>query len=105
MWFKTVREPGEVAVKCINFNCPAQVEERIKHFASRRAMNIEGLGDKTVELLHNKGIIKHFVDLYKLRQEDIKGLPGFAELSSKKLIEAIEKSKKTTLSRLLYALE
>lgn len=101
---KTVREPGEVAVKCINFNCPAQVEERIKHFASRRAMNIEGLGDKTVELLHNKGIIKHFVDLYKLRQEDIKGLPGFAELSSKKLIEAIEKSKKTTLSRLLYAL-
>lgn len=101
---KTVREPGEVAVKCINFNCPAQVEERIKHFASRRAMNIEGLGDKTVELLHNKGIIKHFVDLYKLRQEDIKGLPGFAELSSKKLIEAIAKSKKTTLSRLLYAL-
>ncbi len=101
---KTVREPGEVAVKCINFNCPAQVEERIKHFISRRAMNIEGLGDKTVELLHNKGIIKHFVDLYKLRQEDIKGLPGFAELSSKKLIEAIERSKKTTLSRLLYAL-
>lgn len=101
---KTVREPGEVAVKCINFNCPAQVEERIKHFASRRAMNIEGLGDKTVELLHNKGIIKHFVDLYKLKQEDLKGLPGFAELSSKKLIEAIEKSKKTTLSRLLYAL-
>lgn len=101
---KTVREPGEVAVKCINFNCPAQVEERIKHFASRRAMNIEGLGDKTVELLHNRGIIKHFVDLYKLKQEDIKGLPGFAELSSKKLIEAIEKSKKTTLSRLLYAL-
>ncbi len=101
---KTVREPGEVAVKCINFNCPAQVEERIKHFTSRRAMNIEGLGDKTVELLHNRGIIKHFVDLYRLRQEDIKGLPGFAELSSKKLIEAIAKSKKTTLSRLLYAL-
>lgn len=101
---KTVREPGEVAVKCINFNCPAQVEERIKHFASRRAINIEGLGDKTVELLHNKGIIKSFVDLYKLKQEDLKGLPGFAELSSRKLIEAIEKSKKTTLSRLLYAL-
>ncbi|MEJ5226887.1 NAD-dependent DNA ligase LigA [Thermodesulfovibrio sp.] len=101
---KTVREPGEVAVKCINFNCPAQVEERIKHFTSRRAMNIEGLGDKTVELLHNRGIIKHFVDLYKLKQEDLKGLPGFAELSSKKLIEAIAKSKKTTLSRLLYAL-
>jgi DNA ligase (NAD+) len=101
---KTVRELGEVALKCINFNCPAQVEERIKHFASRRAMNIEGLGDKTVELLHEKGLIKSFVDLYKLRQQDIKGLPGFADLSSKKLIEAIERSKKTTLARFLYAL-
>lgn len=100
---KTVREPGEVALKCINFNCPAQVEERIKHFASRRAMNIEGLGEKTVELLHERGLIKSFVDIYKLRQEDIKGLPGFAELSSKKLIEAIERSKKTTLARFLYA--
>lgn len=101
---KTVREPGEVAVKCINFNCPAQVEERIKHFTSRRAMNIEGLGEKTVELLHQRRIIKSFVDLYKLKKEDLQGLPGFAELSSKKLIEAIERSKKTTLARLLYAL-
>ncbi|MCS7202926.1 MAG: NAD-dependent DNA ligase LigA [Thermodesulfovibrio sp.] len=101
---KTVREIGEVALKCINFNCPAQVEERIKHFASRRAMNIEGLGEKTVELLHEKGLVKSFIDIYKLRQQDILKLPGFAELSSKKLIEAIEKSKKTTLSRFLYAL-
>lgn len=101
---KTVREPGEVAVKCINFNCPAQVEERIKHFASRRAMNIEGLGDKTVELLHSKGIIKSFIDLYKLKKDDLIGLPGFAELSSRKLVDAIEKSKNTTLARLLYAL-
>jgi DNA ligase (NAD+) len=101
---KTVKEPGEVALKCVNFNCPAQVEERIKHFASRRAMNIEGLGDKTVELLHEKGLIKSFTDLYRLKQEHIKGLPNFAELSSKKLISAIEQSKKTTLSRFLYAL-
>lgn len=101
---KTVRESGEVAVKCINFNCPAQVEERIKHFASRRAMNIEGLGDKTVELLHERGLIKSFVDIYKLKQEDVIGLPGFAELSSKKLIEAIQRSKRTTLARFLYAL-
>ena len=100
----TVREIGEVAIKCINFNCPAQVEERIKHFASRRAMNIEGLGDKTVELLHKRGLIKSFVDIYKLKDEDIIGLPGFAELSSKKLIEAINKSKNTTLARFLYAL-
>lgn len=101
---KTVREPGEVAVKCINFNCPAMVEERIKHFASRRAMNIEGLGDKTVKLLHERGLVKHFTDLFKLKEEQIRELPGFAELSSKKLIEAIEKSKHTTLARFLYAL-
>lgn len=101
---KIVREEGEVALKCINFNCPAQVEERIKHFASRRAMNIDGLGDKIVTLFYEKGLIKSFVDLYKLKQEYIKKLPGFAELSSKNLIEAIELSKKTTLARLLYAL-
>jgi DNA ligase (NAD+) len=101
---KTVRDPGEVAIKCINFNCPAQVEERIKHFASRRAMNIEGLGEKTVKLFHERELIKSFVDIYKIREEDIRGLPGFAELSSKKLIEAINKSKDTTLARFLYAL-
>ncbi|HHW20838.1 NAD-dependent DNA ligase LigA [Thermodesulfovibrio thiophilus] len=101
---KIVREPGEVALKCINFNCPAQVEERIKHFASRRAMNIEGLGDKTVSLLHERGLIKNFVDIYKLQQDHLRDLPGFAELSSKKLIEAIERSKRTTLARFIYAL-
>jgi DNA ligase (NAD+) len=101
---KTVRDPGEVAIKCINFNCPAQVEERIKHFASRRAMNIEGLGEKTVKLFHERELIKSFVDIYKIKEEDIRGLPGFAELSSKKLIEAINKSKDTTLARFLYAL-
>jgi len=101
---KIVREPGEVALKCINFNCPAQVEERIKHFASRRAMNIEGLGDKTVSLLHERGLIKNFVDIYKLKQDHLRDLPGFAELSSKKLIEAIDRSKRTTLARFIYAL-
>jgi len=101
---KIVREPGEVALKCINLTCPAQVEERIKHFASRRAMNIEGLGDKTVSLLHERGLIKNFVDIYKLKQDHLRDLPGFAELSSKKLIEAIERSKRTTLARFIYAL-
>ncbi len=101
---KIVREPGEVALKCINLNCPAQVEERIKHFASRRAMNIEGLGDKTVSLLHERGLIKNFVDIYKLKQDHLRDLPSFAELSSKKLIKAIERSKRTTLARFIYAL-
>lgn len=101
---KVVREEGEVAVRCINFNCPAQVQERIIHFASRGAMDIEGLGEKNVELLYEKGLIKNFIDLYKLRKEDLLKLPRFAEKSAANLITAIEKSKKTTLARFLYSL-
>ncbi len=99
-----VREEGEVAVRCIGLNCPAQVQERIRHFASRGAMDIEGLGEKNVELLYAKGLINHFVDVYKLKKEDLLRLPRFAEKSAQNLIDAIERSKKTTLSRFLYAL-
>jgi len=101
---KVVREEGEVAVRCIGLNCPAQVQERIRHFVSRGAMDIEGLGEKNVELLYSKGLIRHFVDIYRLKKEDLLNLPRFAEKSAQNLIDAIEKSKKTTLSRFLYAL-
>jgi len=101
---KVVREEGEVAVRCIGLNCPAQVQERIRHFASRGAMDIEGLGEKNVELLYSKGLIRHFVDIYQLKKEDLLDLPRFAEKSAQNLIDAIKKSKKTTLSRFLYAL-
>lgn len=101
---KVVREKGEVAVRCINFNCPAQVQERIIHFASRGAMDIEGLGEKNVEHLHDRGLIKNFIDLYRLKKEDLLNLPRFAEKSANNLIKAIEKSKHTTLARFLYAL-
>lgn len=99
-----VREAGEVAFRCIGLNCSAQVLERIMHYASRGAMDIEGLGDKNVEILYNQGLIKHFADLYTLRKEQLLELPRFAEKSAKNLIDAIEKSKKTTLSRFLIAL-
>lgn len=99
-----VREEGEVAVRCIGLNCPAQVQERIRHFSSRGAMNIEGLGEKNVDLFYSEGLIKHFVDIYRLRKEDILKLPRFAEKSAQNLIDAIEKSKHTTLSKFLYAL-
>jgi DNA ligase (NAD+) len=99
-----VREEGEVAARCIGLNCPAQVQERIRHFASRGAMDIEGLGEKNVELLYSKGLINHFVDIYKLKKEDLLNLPRFAEKSAQNLVEAIERSKNTTLSRFLYAL-
>ncbi len=99
-----VRETGEVAFRCIGLNCSAQVLERIMHYASRGAMDIEGLGEKNVELLYNNGLIRHFVDLYSLKKESVLGLPRFAEKSARNLIDAIEKSKETTLSRFLYAL-
>jgi DNA ligase (NAD+) len=101
---RVVREEGEVAARCIGLNCPAQVQERIRHFASRGAMDIEGLGEKNVELLYSKGLINHFIDIYKLKKEDLLNLPRFAEKSAQNLIEAIERSKNTTLSRFLYAL-
>lgn len=101
---KVVREEGEVAVRCIGINCSAQVQERIRHFASRGAMDIEGLGEKNVELLYSKGLISHFVDIYRLKKEDLLDLPRFAEKSAQNLIDAIQRSKKTTLSRFLYAL-
>ncbi len=99
-----VREEGEVAFRCIGLNCSAQVLERIMHYASRGAMDIEGLGEKNVELLFNNGLIKHFADLYTLRKEQLLELPRFAEKSARNLIDAIERSKKTTLSRFLFAL-
>ncbi len=101
---RVVREEGEVAVRCIGLNCPAQFQERIRHFASRGAMDIEGLGEKNIELLYLKRLVSHFIDIYKLKKEDLLNLPRFAEKSAQNLIDAIEGSKKTTLSRFLYAL-
>lgn len=101
---RVVREDGEVAFRCIGLNCEAQVLEKIMHYASRGAMDIEGLGEKNVELLYSRGLIRHFVDLYTLRKEQLLQLPRFAEKSAQNLIDAIEKSKRTTLARFLFAL-
>lgn len=101
---KVVREEGEVAVRCINVNCPSQVMERIIHFASRNALNIEGLGEKNVELFYRSGLVKSLTDIFKLKMEDLLKLPRFKEKSARNIIEAIEKSKRTTLSRFLFGL-
>jgi DNA ligase (NAD+) len=101
---RVVREEGEVVYRCIGLNCEAQVLEKIIHYASRGAMDIEHLGEKNVELLYGQGLIRHFVDLYKLKKEQLLELPRFAEKSSQNLIDAIDKSRKVTLSRFLYAL-
>lgn len=101
---KVVREEGEVAVRCVSLHCPAQVQEKIAHFASRGGMDIEGLGEKNIELLYSRGLIKHFEDIYKLKKEYLLELPRFAEKSAQNLIEAIEKSKQATLSKFLFAI-
>ncbi len=98
------KEEGGVAWRCIGLNCAAQVQERIRHYASRAAMDIEGLGEKNVELLYSQGLVTHFLDIYKLKKEDLLNLPRFAEKSAQNLMDAIEKSKHTTLTRFLYSL-
>jgi DNA ligase (NAD+) len=101
---EVVREEGGVAHRCIGLNCAAQVQERIRHYASRGAMDIEGLGEKNAALLYSKGLIRHFSDLYDLKKEDILELPRFAEKSAQNLMDAIEESKKGTLAKFLFAL-
>lgn len=84
--------------------CGAQLKQAIIHYVSRRAMDIEGLGDKTIEQLVDEKLIGSPADLYKLEYDDIIALEGFAEISSKKLLKAIDDSKQPTLARFIYAL-
>jgi len=94
----------EVAWRCINPQCPPQVRERIKHFASRDAMDIDGLGEAIVEQLIEADLISTYADLYKLDKKDLIPLERMAEKSAKNLIEAIQKSKEQPLERLIYAI-
>jgi DNA ligase (NAD+) len=100
-----VRVAGEAVARCSGgLFCPAQRKEAIKHFASRRAMDIEGLGDKLVEQLVEKGLVNNVSDLYRLSVDDLAGLERMAMKSATNLVEALEKSKKSTLPRFIYAL-
>jgi DNA ligase (NAD+) len=95
---------GEVAYRCVNAACPAKRKESLLHFAGRHAMNIDGLGDKIVDQLVDKGLVKDVADLYSLKLEEIAGLERMAEKSAQNLLDEIEASKKTSLARLIYAL-
>lgn len=97
-------EEGAVARCTGGLYCPAQVKEAIKHFASRRAMNIDGLGDKLVEQLFEQGLIRHVDDLYRLTKEQLAALERMGEKSAENIIAALEASKNTTLERFIYAL-
>jgi DNA ligase (NAD+) len=95
---------GEVAYRCVNAACPAKRRESILHFAGRHAMNIDGLGDKIVDQLVDKGLVKDVADLYALKEDAVAGLERMAEKSAQNLLEEIEASKKNSLARLIYAL-
>ena len=99
-----VKREGEVVVRCPNSNCPAQVKGSFKHFVSKGAMNIDGLGDKIIAQLIEKGLIEEEVDLYRLDLDDLLKLDKIKEKSATNLLRAIENSKKTTLARFIYAL-
>lgn len=95
---------GEVALRCNNVSCAAQTKERISHFASRNAMDIEGLGKSLVEQLVDKKLVNDYGDLYALKFEEIKKLERFADKSAQNIIDAINKSKRAELHRLIFAL-
>jgi len=99
------RNKGEAQHYCPNvYGCPPQIAGRIQHFISRKAMDIEGLGEETVVLLYNNGLIKDYADLYELKKEDVLPLERMAEKSADNLIKGIEASKAIPFERVLYGL-
>jgi DNA ligase (NAD+) len=98
------REQGQAAWRCTSLACPARLRETIRHFASRRAMDIEGLGEKLVDQLVGGGLVRSVADIYRLGKEDLLPLERLAEKSAGNLIAAIDRSRRTSLPRLLFAL-
>ncbi len=99
-----VREEGEAALRCTNISCPAQIKRSIIHFASRNAMNIEGLGPQMVSLLIDNNLIKDASDLYYLKFEDIVNLERMGDKSAQNLLNAINKSRENDIDRLIFGL-
>ncbi len=101
---RLIKKPGEAIWRCPNKTCFAQLVRKLLHFASKNAMNIDGIGEKVARDLVDKGLVQNVADLYYLKLEDFLRLPGFAYKKAKNLYESIQKSKKTTLGRFIYAL-
>lgn len=99
-----IREADESAIRCPNVNCPAQIYRSIVHFASKGAMNIDGLGPAIVDTLIDNGLIHSVADLYTLNENDLLKLDNFKEKSVNNLLTSIEKSKSNSLDRLIYGL-
>jgi DNA ligase (NAD+) len=101
---ETVRLSGEAARRCLNPSCPAQLVEKLVHFASRRAMDIEGMGPAVAELLFSNSMVRDVGDLYYLDIDKLTGLPRMAEKSAENLLQSIDKSKENPLRRLVFGL-
>jgi DNA ligase (NAD+) len=101
---QTFKPEGEVISRCSNPSCPARLRESILHFASRRAMDIEGLGEALVDQLLDKGLVRQIPDLYRLRQDDLVKLERMGAKSARNLLDQVERSKQRDVSALIFAL-
>lgn len=101
---KIFRPEGEAAYYCENFECPAQVRGRIEHFAQRRAMNIEGLGEAIIDLLVNENLIHNIADVYDLKKQQVASLERMGDKSAQNLLDGIEASKQLPFHRVLFGL-
>ncbi len=100
---QVVKLPGEVAYRCTDMACPAQLKQALIHFCSRDAMDIRGLGPALIELLLQSGLVEDAGDIYMLKPEEVAKLPGLGQKSSENLMKSIEASKTRPLDRLVYA--
>jgi DNA ligase (NAD+) len=98
------RPPGEAATRCVNARCPAQLKERIRHFASRAALDIDGLGTKLVDQLVEKKMLSSYADLFRLKESELAELDRMGKKSASNLVDAIAASRKVRFSRFVYAL-
>ncbi len=101
---KAVRLEGEAATRCINAACPAQLKERIRHFAAKGAFDIDGMGEKLVEQLVDRGLLASYADIFNLDEETVAGLDRMGEKSARNLAQAIKAAKRIRFDRFLYAL-
>lgn len=101
---ETQQMPGEAITRCLNSECPAIQREQLKHFVSKRAMNIDGLGEKLIDQLYAEKLIKDPADIYNLTFQQLSSLDGKGEKSANKVLESIQKSKQSDLSRFIFAL-
>ena len=102
---KLIKPDGEAILRCTaGLSCPAQKCESLIHFVSRNALNIDGLGERIIDLLVERGLVSNFADLFKLKKEDILKLDGFREKSATNLLDSINAAKDTTLARFIYSL-